>query len=66
MAPSLRSMNCRGQGAASMCPPCKASSAGFGTMLCAEFDGDDETGRRANRTRFWGGGVRGGRSPTRI
>eukprot|EP00969_Alexandrium_andersonii_P119363 5277465-Alexandrium_andersonii.AAC.1 len=46
--------------AASTVPPCKASSARFGTLLHTEPDGDDDAGRRAGRA--GGAGRRVGRA----
>eukprot|EP00969_Alexandrium_andersonii_P087769 3871747-Alexandrium_andersonii.AAC.1 len=37
------------------CPHQKASSGGFGVILRAESNGDDETGRPARLRRFSGG-----------
>eukprot|EP00969_Alexandrium_andersonii_P306375 13544234-Alexandrium_andersonii.AAC.1 len=48
-ASGLQSLNCVGPGAASTGPPLKASSGGFGAMLRAESDGDDEAGQQARR-----------------
>eukprot|EP00969_Alexandrium_andersonii_P172083 7606896-Alexandrium_andersonii.AAC.1 len=44
-------------------PPEEASSGGFGVVLRAEPDGDNDTARCARRRRFSGGGPGGAEPP---